>query len=94
MPREPLLDIPTGWGLLESLKLTLAQTATFASLWKHWKLGADDLRRLELQLMEDPLAGKVMRNTGGVRKARFAPGHPRFGKKRRVSRVLLLFPRL
>ena len=74
------------------MKLTLAQTATFASLWKHWELGDDDLRRLELQLMENPLAGKVMRNTGGVRKVRFAPASRGSGKSGGFRVCYFYFP--
>ena len=55
------------------MTLTLAQTATFVSLWKHWRLTDPDLRELERQVMDNPLAGPVIRNTGGVRKTRFAP---------------------
>jgi len=62
------------------VKLALAQTAVFASPWKYWKLSDDDLRALEHQVMENPLAGKVMRNTSGVRKIRFAPPSGRSGK--------------
>jgi len=62
------------------VKLTLAQTATFFSLWKHWRLDDNDLRCLERQVMENPLAGKVMRNTGGVRKTRFSPPSRGSGK--------------
>jgi hypothetical protein len=60
--------------------LTLAQTAVFASLWKHWRLDDNDLRALERQLLDNPMSGKVMRNTGGVRKARFAPPSRGSGK--------------
>jgi hypothetical protein len=62
------------------VRLTLAQTATFASLWKYWKLTDNDLRSLEVQVMENPLAGRVMRNTGGIRKTRFAPPSRGSGK--------------
>ncbi len=51
------------------MKPTLAQTATFANLWKYWELSDEDLRALERQIMDQPMAGKVMRNTGGVRKS-------------------------
>lgn len=62
------------------VKLTLAQTLAFNTLWKHWRLTDDDLRALERQVMENPLAGKTMRNTGGVRKLRFAPKSRGSGK--------------
>ena len=35
-------------------------------------LDDDDLRRLQEELLADPKVGKVMRETGGVRKMRFA----------------------
>jgi hypothetical protein len=60
--------------------LTLAQTTTFARLWRYWKLDDEDLRALERQITENPLAGKVMRNSGGVRKIRFAPPSRGSGK--------------
>jgi hypothetical protein len=87
------------------VKLTLAQTATFASLWKHWRLDDNDLRALEHQIMENPLAGKIMRNTGGVRKMRFAPPSRGSGKSgayrvcyfyfpaRQVIYFVLIFPK-
>jgi hypothetical protein len=62
------------------VKLTLAQTATFVSLWRHWRLDDDDLAALENQVMDHPLSGKVMRNTGGIRKTRFAPPSSGAGK--------------
>jgi hypothetical protein len=74
------------------VKLTLAQTTTFASLWKHWRLSDDDLRELERQLMENPLAGKVMRKTGGVRKTRFAPPSRGSGKSGAYRVCYLYFP--
>jgi len=87
------------------VKLTLAQTATFTAIWKHWRLEDDDLRSLERQVMENPLAGKVMRNTGGVRKTRFAPPSRGSGKSgafrvcyvyvpaREIVYFVLLFPK-
>ena len=35
-------------------------------------LNADDLARLQRELLEDPKIGPVMQGTGGVRKMRFA----------------------
>jgi len=74
------------------VKLTLAQTATFAALWKHWRLDDEDLRALERQVMENPPAGKVMRNTGGVRKTRFAPPSRGSGKSGAFRVCYLYFP--
>jgi hypothetical protein len=74
------------------VKLTLVQTATFAALWRHWRLDDDDLRSLEHQVMENPLAGKVIPNTGGVRKTRFAPSSRRSGKSGAYRVCYLHFP--
>jgi hypothetical protein len=74
------------------VRLTLAQTATFASLWKRWRLSDDDLRALERQVMENPLAGRVMRNTGGVRKVRFAPPSSGTGKSGALRVCYFYFP--
>jgi hypothetical protein len=72
--------------------LTLAQTAAFSSLWKHWRLDDTDLRALEGQLLENPLCGKVMRNTGGVRKVRFAPPSRSLGKSGGYRVCYFYFP--
>jgi hypothetical protein len=74
------------------VKLTLAQTATFAGLWKHWRLDDRDLRLLERQLMENPLSGKIMRSTGGVRKTRFAPPSRGSGKSGGFRVCYFYFP--
>jgi hypothetical protein len=74
------------------VKLTLAQTATFVSLWKRYRLDDGDLRSLEREVMTNPLAGKVMRNTGGVRKVRFAPPSRRSGKSGAYRVCYLYFP--
>jgi hypothetical protein len=75
------------------VKLTLGQTAAFASLWKHWKLDDEDLRALERMVMENPLCGKVMTRTGGVRKTRFAPPSRGSGKSGAFRVCYLYFPR-
>jgi len=91
--------------MIGGVKLTLAQSATFWSCWKHWRLDDSDLRALERQVMENPLAGKVMRNTGGIRKVRFAPPSRGAGKSggyrvcyfyfpaREVVYFVLIFPK-
>ena len=45
---------------------------SFRKEWKTMGLTDDDLRRLQEELLADPKVGKVMRETGGVRKMRFA----------------------
>jgi hypothetical protein len=42
--------------------------------------------------MEQPLGGKVMRNTGGVRKTRFAPPSRGFGKSGAYRICYVYFP--
>ena len=44
----------------------------FRSKWKALGLNDDDLRRLQMELLADPKVGDVMRETGGIRKMRFA----------------------
>jgi hypothetical protein len=46
---------------------------TFNSRWQGEKLPDEDLQALELAIMRDPFGGQVMRETGGMRKIRFAP---------------------
>ena len=45
---------------------------SFRKEWSAMGLTDDDLRRLQEELLADPKIGKVMRETGGVRKMRFA----------------------
>jgi hypothetical protein len=48
---------------------------TLKSFWSDWvrlDLNDDDLSDLEDALLESPEAGKLLRETGGVRKVRFA----------------------
>ena len=44
----------------------------FGKEWKSMGLTDNDLRRLQEELLVDPKVGKVMRETCGVRKMRFA----------------------
>ena len=62
------------------MKATLVYTASFASEWKRFRLSDEDLRHLELAIMQDPEGGATMAGTGGVRKMRFAPPSMRTGK--------------
>ena len=45
---------------------------SFRKCWRELGLTDSDLRRLQEELLADPQAGKVMRETGGIRKMRFA----------------------
>ena len=51
---------------------TFVQTHEFSRRWKDLGFTDDDLRMLELMLMENPQAGPIMQGTGGLRKMRFA----------------------
>ncbi len=44
----------------------------FEKQWKQLGLSDDELKNLQLELLNDPLAGEVIQDTGGVRKMRFA----------------------
>jgi hypothetical protein len=62
------------------MKATLIHSPAFASEWRRFRLSDDDLRHLELAIMQDPEGGAMMGGTGGVRKMRFAPPSMRTGK--------------
>src|SRR5687767_7618927 len=68
------------------MRLTFIQLSVFVADWKRLKLDADDLRALELLLLERPDVGKAVPGTGGLRKVRFAPPSWHRGK-RGASRV-------
>lgn len=51
---------------------TFIQTIQFVKNWECLGMNDDDLRRLELQILENPQVGKVIRGTGNLRKMRFA----------------------
>lgn len=51
---------------------TFVELPIFRARWKDMGLNDDDLKRLQEELLADPKVGAVMRNTGGVRKMRFA----------------------
>ncbi|MCL2053701.1 MAG: type II toxin-antitoxin system RelE/ParE family toxin [Oscillospiraceae bacterium] len=46
-------------------------TATFDKLWYDLSLSDDDLQELQNYLMENPIAGKLIVGTGGLRKVRW-----------------------
>lgn len=51
---------------------TFIQTDEFSRNWEKLGLSDDNMRRLELEIMRNPKAGKEIRGTGGLRKLRFA----------------------
>ena len=51
---------------------TFIQTSEFSKNWEQLGFSDDDLRRLELEILKNPSAGKVISGTGKLRKLRFA----------------------
>lgn len=54
---------------------TFVELPIFRSRWKTLGLNDDDLKRLQEEILLDPKIGPVMKETGGVRKIRFALEH-------------------
>ncbi len=54
---------------------TFVELPLFRSKWKALGLNDDDLKRLQEEIILDPKTGAVMRETGGIRKMRFAFEH-------------------
>lgn len=54
---------------------TFVELPLFRSKWKALGLNDDDLKRLQEEMLLDPKTGAVMKETGGVRKMRFAFEH-------------------
>lgn len=70
------------------MNMVFAQTAVFIGDWRALRFGDEELRGLELSLMQNPEAGRIIANAGGVRKIRFAPeGRGKSGS----TRVVYLF---
>ena len=55
------------------MNLTFIQTPMFVVQAARLKLTDEDVQALEQLIMEFPERGNVMRQTGGIRKIRFAP---------------------
>lgn len=51
---------------------TFIQTTEFTKQWKNLGFNDEDLRQLELLILQRPDIGPVMEGTGGLRKMRFA----------------------
>lgn len=54
---------------------TFVELPLFRSKWKALGLNDDDLKRLQEEILLDPKIGVVMKETGGIRKMRFAFEH-------------------
>src|SRR3954451_19812539 len=75
------------------MKAVINQLPTFVAKWRGLGLTDDDLRFLEAALMANPEAGPVMRRTGGLRKARFAPPSWHAGKSGAARVCYAYFPK-
>jgi len=51
---------------------TFFMLSTFEKQWEKIGLNDNDLSRLQQQILQDPKAGDVIQDTGGLRKIRFA----------------------
>ena len=58
--------------VVNRLTRIFVELPSFRSDWKALGLTDTDLRRLQDELIANPQIGKIMRETGGVRKMRFA----------------------
>ena len=54
---------------------TFVELPLFRSKWKSLGLNENALKRLQEEILLDPKTGAVMRETGGIRKMRFAFEH-------------------
>lgn len=56
----------------KEINRTFIQTREFSRQWEDLGFDDEDLRQLEIMIMQNPEAGVVMQGTGGLRKMRFA----------------------
>ncbi|MCR4288924.1 MAG: type II toxin-antitoxin system RelE/ParE family toxin [Candidatus Scalindua sp.] len=57
------------------MKIEFIETKEFEKKWKRLKLGEEDLRKLQLFLLNNPDAAPILQGTGGVRKIRWSLGN-------------------
>ena len=74
------------------MRLTFIHLDTFRADWSHLGLDDDDLRALEREAMAAPERPPVVRGTGGLRKARFAPPSRGRGKRGAVRVIFAYLP--
>lgn len=70
--------------------LTFVELDGFADDWKELKLDDDALLALQILIMSAPVKAPVIKNTGGLRKLRFAPSSWNTGKQG-AARVCYVF---
>lgn len=76
----------------ELVRWTLIQLAGFRRLWQSEKLPDEDLQALEAAVTRSATQAPVMRGTGGLRKARFAPPSRSKGKSGSMRVGFAQFP--
>jgi hypothetical protein len=74
------------------VRLTFVQLRTFSADIHHLRLGDNDLRALEIELLNRPDAGKTIPGTGGLRKMRFSPPSWARGKRGATRVCYAWFP--
>ena len=75
------------------MRLTFVHLAVFLADWKRLKLGDEDLRALELLVLEEPQAGRIIPGAAGLRKIRFSPPRWRRGKSGAIRVCYAFFAR-
>ncbi len=63
------------------LWLSFVRLESFERDWRYLGLSDDDLRALEMQIIENPTGGPVVPGAGGLRKTRFSPPSWSRGKR-------------
>jgi len=75
----------------EFINRTFIQTKEFSREWDSLGFNDEDLRHLELMLLQDPKLAPVMQGTGGLRKMRFAFEHRGKSGSTRICYVDFVF---
>lgn len=60
---------------VDNISREFVELPQFQKSWKELNLSDSDLKNLQIELLINPKCGQVMRETGGVRKMRFAFEH-------------------
>ena len=71
--------------------LTFVQVGAFSPAWKRLGLSDEELRELEIAILEDPTGAPVVAGAGGLRKMRFSPSSWRRGKSGAMRVYYALF---
>jgi len=74
------------------VRLTFVQLRAFAADCNDLELADEDLRALEMDLLNRPDAGRIIPGTGGLRKLRFAPPSWHRGKRGSTRVCYAWFP--